>query len=226
MTAETTPTPELGLMYGHIGSSINESSGNFSVNTEPRIKLSATYSSTLKTSPDQPSNEAESIGSIVEARPPSWVEMVSQAEERLREPVGEALDEDGQKPTDATIPPSWVEMVSQAEERLREPVDEALDEDGQKPTDAAMVGACVMLDIAGDLIEGHDVETYATSSCDVITDVTDYRNNYVVFKNKAGGEVAVHYNINGYKEFAIQGDVDKGFVRSMLSALQRNLATP
>ena len=122
--------------------------------------------------------------------------------------------------------PNWEEIVSAAEERLKEAVEEALDEDGQKPTDAAMVGACDMLDVAPDLITGHDAETYATSSGDVIIDVTDYRSNYVVFKNKAAGKVAVHYNINGYKEFANQGEVDKSFVRSMLSALQRNSATP
>ena len=139
------------------------------------------------------------------------------------QPLNEAASMEGI--VDKTKPTTWEELVSAAEERLQEAVDEALDEDGHKPTDAAMIGACDMLDIAGELVVGHDVETYATSSRDVITDVTDFRSNYVVFKNKAGGKVAVHYNINGYKEFVKQGDVDKGFVRSMLSALQRNPAT-
>ncbi len=115
--------------------------------------------------------------------------------------------------------------VDEARIRLRQPIDEAIEDSIQPPEPVVLDKAAELLALVSPECYEHDVENHVTQDGDVVTDIVDSEDNYVMMKSRADGTVAIHFNICGFDEYEVGEPLDEAFIVKLIRCLSKDNAT-
>ena len=142
---------------------------------------------------------------------PSAEEVVSDLEARLQE-----LQEENKAKN---------RELSEARAKLQESVNDAIEDGIQSPDPEVLDRGAELLALVSPECYKHDVENHVTQDRDVVTDILDSEDNYVMMKSRADGTAAVHFNICGYEEYERGEPADEAFILKLVHCLTKEDAT-
>ena len=115
--------------------------------------------------------------------------------------------------------------LDEARVRLQEPVNDAIEDGIQPPESGVLDKAVELLALVSPDCYEHDVENHVTQDRDVVTDILDSEDNYVMMKSRADGTVAIHFNICGFEEYKIGEPLDETFIAKLVRCLSKDDST-